>query len=750
MQIQSLYALLPLLVGLMGQTGAVPIYTLIKREVPQEKSHASVLTAVQTVLQQDNPLGIVDPVFGLLGNAAAAAGAGQVINTDCLQQATADQAFTNAKAANDVAGMTAALTYRALERNTGQVGLASVLCTETPVNPEIAAITQHQDPASADAAATNKAITLALAQQIAAVGGDPMDALKSGTFAPGDVNDPTGKGNSCDEDDCIFTQNLLVEDATEEEINAAVAGIASTGAGASTDTAAGADTTDSGATSAGCPAVVDDSTSGNSTSTDTATGDGTAADTSDSTGASTNTNPAAGIDVGQCTDFSITFAGGLDNRAVDEFTFQPTDLTNFNHGSALNPSIITQFMCDTFVNACANSATTRDVCKTVAADLDAQLASGALQRDQGFADAWLDGLESAFGISSTGTGSAGGATGGTGAVDTATDDTATDTDDSTSTGGADSANAAAGTDATGATGTGNNAAATGVDVGQCTDFSLTFAGGLDNRAADEFTFQPVSLRSIALVKFVPEQSNSFGCIVWQTDLTNFNHGSALNPSIITQFMCDTFVNACANSATTRDVCKTVAADLDAQLASGALARDQGFADAWLTGLEAAFGIQSTGTGTGNGAAAAATGAADDTTDDTTDDAEDGTGATANTATATASADTGAETAAAAGDAASAATATSVADDTTAASGDNLQTFSEALNGVAATPVINIGDDRPFQVKTDTFVNSGAAFQRSCDQQFNGCANAANSGSGDASVAECSAQKERCSAAIPQA
>ncbi|WVW83477.1 hypothetical protein I302_105498 [Kwoniella bestiolae CBS 10118] len=558
MQIQSLYALLPLLVGLMGQTGAVPIYTLIKREVPQEKSHASVLTAVQTVLQQDNPLGIVDPVFGLLGNAAAAAGAGQVINTDCLQQATADQAFTNAKAANDVAGMTAALTYRALERNTGQVGLASVLCTETPVNPEIAAITQHQDPASADAAATNKAITLALAQQIAAVGGDPMDALKSGTFAPGDVNDPTGKGNSCDEDDCIFTQNLLVEDATEEEINAAVAGIASTGAGASTDTAAGADTTDSGATSAGCPAVVDDSTSGNSTSTDTATGDGTAADTSDSTGASTNTNPAAGIDVGQCTDFSITFAGGLDNRAVDEFTFQPTDLTNFNHGSALNPSIITQFMCDTFVNACANSATTRDVCKTVAADLDAQLASGALQRDQGFADAWLD------------------------------------------------------------------------------------------------------------------------------------------------------------------------------------------------GLEAAFGIQSTGTGTGNGAAAAATGAADDTTDDTTDDAEDGTGATANTATATASADTGAETAAAAGDAASAATATSVADDTTAASGDNLQTFSEALNGVAATPVINIGDDRPFQVKTDTFVNSGAAFQRSCDQQFNGCANAANSGSGDASVAECSAQKERCSAAIPQA
>jgi hypothetical protein len=58
-----------------------------------------------------------------------------------LQQATADQAFTSAKVAGDVAGMTAALIYRALERNTGKVGLASVACTSIKaVNPEIAAI----------------------------------------------------------------------------------------------------------------------------------------------------------------------------------------------------------------------------------------------------------------------------------------------------------------------------------------------------------------------------------------------------------------------------------------------------------------------------------------------------------------------------------------------------------------------------------------------------------------------------------
>lgn len=61
-------------------------------------------------------------------------------------------------------------------------------------------------------------------------------ALKTGTFAPGTIGDPTAKGNSCDVDEadegCIFTQNLLVEDATADEITAAVAGTGSgTGVG---------------------------------------------------------------------------------------------------------------------------------------------------------------------------------------------------------------------------------------------------------------------------------------------------------------------------------------------------------------------------------------------------------------------------------------------------------------------------------------------------------------------------------------
>lgn len=39
----------------------------------------------------------------------------------------------------------------------------------------------------------------------------------------------------------------------------------------------------------------------------------------------------------------------------------------------------------------------------------------------------------------------------------------------------------------------------------------------------------------------------------------------------------------------------------------------------------------------------------------------------------------------------------------------------------------------------TFVNEGAAIQRSCAVQHNACANAANSGSGDFSVSDCGAQ-----------
>ncbi|KAJ4408572.1 hypothetical protein N0V91_003224 [Didymella pomorum] len=224
-----------LTVMLAGAVAASPIANL-RREVPQEHSHRNINLAVNKAVQIDNPDNLGDAIFGLLGAAAAKKGAGNIADADCLQQAIADRAFTNAKAAGDVDGMTNALIYRALERNTGSVGLASVPCQSIKaVNPEIAALQQHQDPAGDGAQALNKQIAQELARQIAAVGGDPTLANEASTFAPGQKGDPTAKGNTCDDDQdaqgCINSQNLRVDDLTAAEITAAVAG-AGAGAGA--------------------------------------------------------------------------------------------------------------------------------------------------------------------------------------------------------------------------------------------------------------------------------------------------------------------------------------------------------------------------------------------------------------------------------------------------------------------------------------------------------------------------------------
>jgi hypothetical protein len=132
--------------------------------------------------------------------------------------------------------MTSALIYRALERNTGKIGLASVPCVSIKaVNPEIAALQQHQDPAGQGAQALNKKIATELAAQIAAIGGDPALANEASTFAPGDLNDATAAGNTCDDANdaagCINTLKLRVDDLSAAEITAAAAGGAG-GAGA--------------------------------------------------------------------------------------------------------------------------------------------------------------------------------------------------------------------------------------------------------------------------------------------------------------------------------------------------------------------------------------------------------------------------------------------------------------------------------------------------------------------------------------
>ncbi|KAL8779271.1 MAG: hypothetical protein Q9203_003721 [Teloschistes exilis] len=415
-----------LLLAVSAITQAAPIINLSRREVPQEHSHNTFLDSVTNSLRVNNPDNIGDAVFGLLGNAAAAAGQGSITNTDCLHQATADQAFTNAKKVGDVTGMTDALIYAALERNTGKVGQASVACTAIKAkNPEIAAISPHQDPASAGAAVTNKAATLALAKQIASIGGDPQQALKSGTFAPGDVNDPTAKGNTCDTIDdqpgCIFTQNLLVEDATAAEIDAAIAGTTgsasqkgaanptsgttSASAKNKTGTASGNSTASAASKSStnndiqtftgslgGPPPPVTSSASTRPFSVNGATflnsgaalqrscaiqhnacanaansgklsGGVAQCDTQETAcnaATSQTKNRKRALDFGSCSDPTIKFANGLDGRK--EAAFAPVNAADFNHGSALNIGVISGFICQQLQDKCKAGADATTAC----------------------------------------------------------------------------------------------------------------------------------------------------------------------------------------------------------------------------------------------------------------------------------------------------------------------------------------------------------------------------------------------------
>ncbi|CAN9471417.1 unnamed protein product [Alternaria alternata] len=389
---------------LIGVAAARPTL-MTKREVPQEHAHRNVNLAVNDLLQQNNPDNIQDSVFALLGAKAASEGAGDITDTDCLQQAVADQAFTNAKDAGDVAGMTMALIYRTLERNTGSVGLASAPCQSIKaVNPEIAALQQHQDPASDGAQALNKQIAEELARQIASVGGDPSMANEASTFAPGEIGDPTGAGNTCDVDTddagCINTQNLRVDDLTEDEITAAVAGVsgaAGNGTAAAGNAAAGNNNVGNNNANAGNNANSGNN-KGNAGNNAAAGNNNANAGNNNNAGnnanAGNNNNAAAGnaasgnaasgnaaasgaAAFGNC-DPTITF--GIPSDGRQEEAFEPTDLSTFNHGSAQKIDIISQFICSQMSNKCdvdAAAVSTCDDAASAASGLTGQAAADA-------------------------------------------------------------------------------------------------------------------------------------------------------------------------------------------------------------------------------------------------------------------------------------------------------------------------------------------------------------------------------------
>ncbi|KAL4263123.1 hypothetical protein AB1N83_005260 [Pleurotus pulmonarius] len=218
--------------------------------------------------------------------------------------------------------------------------------------------------------------------------------------------------------------------------------------------------------------------------------------------------PATGAigDFGSCTVPQMEFAAGFDNRR--ETSFRPVDLASFNHGSAQNPDIIMQFICDTLVNSCGADQTARTTCATARA-----AANAAQPAKTGIV---ADTFNAGFGISTNfaavqaldNQGAPFGPIVAAPVTTPAPDASAPD---------ASTPDAPVTAPTTGGIG----------DFGRCTVPQIEFGVGFDNRR--ESSFRPV-------------------------DLTNFNHGSAQNIDIITRFVCDQLVNFCGADQTARTTC----------------------------------------------------------------------------------------------------------------------------------------------------------------------------------------------------
>jgi hypothetical protein len=90
---------------------------------------------------------------------------------------------------------------------------------------------------------------------------------------------------------------------------------------------------------------------------------GAANNTNNNASANAGNGAAAGGigNFGSCSVPEIEFGAGFEGRK--ETSFQPVDKKSFNHGSAQNIGIITQFICDQLTNACKADDTAKATCK---------------------------------------------------------------------------------------------------------------------------------------------------------------------------------------------------------------------------------------------------------------------------------------------------------------------------------------------------------------------------------------------------
>jgi hypothetical protein len=404
----------------------------------------------------------------------------------------------------------------------------------------------------------------------------------------------------------------------------------------------------------------------------------------------------AGANFGSCSIPEIEFGDGFDGRK--ETSFQPVDQTSYNHGSADNIAIITQFMCDTLTNTCDANQAAKNLCATATTAANDATAKTGAQADAFNA---VFGIQTDFAavpevddqgnVVSPGTGAA-----------------ATTTSVATSV-----ATLAATTIASQAAATASAASVSGGsdigNFGSCTVPQIKFGVGFDDRK--ETSFEPV-------------------------DQVSYNHGSADNIDIITQFICNTLTNTCGADATAKATCAKAEAAADTAAAgTGAQADAFNAVFGITTDFAAVQEINNQGVPVGaatSGSTSSATTASSPAVAANTGDASSSSSSAASSSPSAASLES----------------STSSTSSSSAATAGNLQTFTGALGGVTAPAVTAIGNGQ-FQVTGNDVINDQkSAIERSCDVQNNLCADAANA-SGNKNgftVAACNTQETQCNAA----
>jgi hypothetical protein len=110
----------------------------------------------------------------------------------------------------------------------------------------------------------------------------------------------------------------------------------------------------------------------------------------------------AALDFGTCSDPAIIFGGPFDGRT--EESFEPANLSDFNHGSADGIAIIASFICGQLSTSCKASADAVSACtsaETAASSATGQAAADAFNSALGVSASAASGTSSSASSAST-------------------------------------------------------------------------------------------------------------------------------------------------------------------------------------------------------------------------------------------------------------------------------------------------------------------------------------------------------------